>query len=378
MRDLDILLEIPNLGLADGYGQSAFSLAKIFIDICAEENLTLGILNKKNVCDPIERTSEFVHYNSLIVDKTEIGKVNIFLRYSLPEYERWGSKFSIAMTMFETDAVPSTWVDPLNVHNLVVTPTKWGKEIFQKYIKTPVVDIPLPVYTDYYQIQNFKNILKPASNKFRFIAVGHFMLPDRKRHIHLIDAFHKKFKGTNAELYVKTSWIGKECQHQNRIDEFAVGKENIILDLDNNISSKEMLGMYLSSHCGLWPSQGEGFGLPQAEIALLGRPLVVADNSAMTTMKEYFPWVSAAPCTSIPSDYSPQQINCKTGHWANCDMEDFLNRAESIYQSWEENKSNFKNLIWESHTNNKLRNFISHESIKEKFRIIIKAIMEKA
>jgi hypothetical protein len=378
VKHLDFLLEVPNIGLTEGYGQSGFSIAKIIQEVCQEQHLSFGLSHKRTIVNSIRKDDDFEYFFPVRVNPETTKDINIFMRYALPEDKRFGAKFAISMTMFETDVVPPAWIEPLNSHELVVTPTEWGAEIFKKYLSVPVYSIPLPVHSDFYQIRPDLYYIRPPNNKFRFITLGHYLPYDRKRLIPLIEKFQKRFAGTNAELYVKTNTVVTGFPEEKDLCVFTKNRPNIKLDLNSKLSSTEMLNLYLSSHCGLFPSLGEGFGLPQAEIGLQGIPLIVADNTAMTSMKEHYPWIVTVPCKEVEAQYHDHVGGLiDNGHWFECNMNDFLNKAEQLYSLWEKDKNLYEERMWNAHHSNLLRDFISHNRIKKIFQILIKKIMEK-
>lgn len=372
-QDVDFLLEVPNLGLADGYGQSARSIVKLMGDVCKEEDINMRILNKRNVCGPIVREEEFQEVKNLLIDINQVNHSKFYLRYALPlprdpnfESDKYGT-----FTMFETDAVPQSWVSPLNTQDVVVTPTEWGKEVFEKYIKAPVVAIQLPVSKEYYFQRLDNEIANINDDTFRAITVGNYFDPDRKRIIELIEGFANRFNGKNAELVVKSSWLNRASKDAANIESVCKKYDNIILD-SRNLSTKELLGLYCTTNIGLFPSQGEGYGLPQIELALLGRPIIFAMNTALITTSKYFPSSVWVDCEKVPSDYSPQKITGNTGNWFKCDMDVFLDRVEEHYKHWARNGNNSnRTLIIDNHRNDILRHYCSHEIIKEKYRMFL-------
>lgn len=366
--DVDLLIEVPNLGLADGYGQSARSMIKIFTEIAQEEGIKMRVLNKKNVCPTIKMEDEFKEISELLVNGQNLGKVELYLRYALPDPQRYGAKKFVTMTMFETDTVPPRWVKFLNDMDGVIVPTEWGAEVFRKNIKPPVHVVPLPISKEYYQTLDEK-ILLPNTEKFRFITVGTYFYPDRKRLIPLIETFGKRFKDENCELYVKSTQTDTHFTKINIAD--VCGKySNVILN-GKNVNTEELISLFCSSHAGLFPSYGEGYGLPQVELGMLGRPIIVSDNTSLISMKNYIPLCFTVPAEKkVPSNYLPQKIE-NTGNWFECDIDDFLDIAEKLYSWWLEDKENYNNYIYTAKHSKTLRDYISHESIKKRFRKII-------
>jgi len=279
--------------------------------------------------------------------------------------------------MFETDSLPGYWIDPLNHSDLVITPTEWGAEVFRSLITAPVVSIPLPVNALYYR-QRPEEELLPADDKFRFITVGNYFRPDRKRILPLIEAFGKMVKFEDCELLVKTSWMDRGDPESEDIYGACEKYDNVVLNA-KNISTEELIDLYLTSHCGLFPSYGEGYGMPHAELALLGRPIVIANNTALTTMAQYMPDVIKVPCKKvINANYSPQMIQGNVGHWFECNMNQFVKIALERYRSWSYNKEVYNSNIINNHRDTKLSGFISHDHIKEMFRLVLLEEIGKA
>lgn len=341
----------------------------MLIEICDEEHLVLKVVNKRNLCKPIERSEEFDLVSRYLIEEPSIRTPKVFLRYSLPKMAKYNAKRFISMTMFESDTVPPSWIDALNFSDLVIVPTDWGKNIFSSCVTSEVTTIPLPVNSIYYnQMLSFD--LLPGKDKFRFITVGNYFQPDRKRLIPLIETFGEYYKDNDdVELYVKSSWTDKGSPNTIAIDKVCSKYKNVILDT-NNVDTDELIKLYCSSHAALFPSMGEGYGLPHVEAALLGRPLVVADNSSMTTLSEKIPWIFKTKCKTVPANYTPQLIS-DAGNWAECDMNEFMKKSDKLYKLWLKDKEAYNIKITQSHRSDKLRSYISHSNIKELFRAVI-------
>jgi hypothetical protein len=271
--------------------------------------------------------------------------------------------------MFETDNLPPAWIAPLNAADLIVTPTEWGAGVFRKYTTPKVVTIPLPIDSRYYPLIPSEKLL-PSKPRFRFITVGNYFDPDRKRIIPLIRAFGEKFKGKNCELYVKTSWLDEGSTRALPINTICEEYDNVILDR-TLLDTESLIKLYCSSHAALYPSVGEGYGLPHMESAMLGRPLVITNNTSMTSMSKYLPWNMKVECTPIKSDYTPQHIFGNCGNWFEGNMGKFLQKADRLFHQWEESPEEYNQKILEAHTSNLLRSYISHENVKEMFRKLL-------
>jgi hypothetical protein len=211
--------------------------------------------------------------------------------------------------------------------------------------------------------------------RFRFISVGNYFFPDRKRLLELIDGFSNMFAAENCELYVKTTVMDGPPRTED-IEKFCQKYDNVILDRRSLLTS-ELIDVYCTSHAALFPAYGEGFGMPHAELTLLGRPLVIANNTALTTMSNYMPDVYKVECRElVESNYSLQCIS-NAGHWFKCDMNEFLVQAKNVYERWLFNKEAFRDNIVKNHLENDMQEYISHHRIKELLRIAVLEQLEQ-
>lgn len=373
-QNVDILIDAPNLGLADGYGQSARSIIRMLIEIGEEENLSVKILNRRNLCPAIDRTKDILEIQNHLIEKESVTSCNIFFRYALPDIIDIPYKISILLTMFESDRVPAGWIPILNQRDVVINPTEWGRSIFSRDTTTKVICIPLPLNPIYYRSRIASDIFIGKNDVFRYITVGNYFEPDRKRIYELIEAFGKDQRFSDSHLYVKTAWADKGNGRSRDIVSLAKLYKNVELDL-KNLATEELYDLYRTSHCGLFPSKGEGYGLPQLELSMMGRPLILAENSSFTSLRNLITDASLVKCKPIPSNYSPQLIS-NTGNWAKCDLKEFMNAAYSEKEIWDHNRDKYISKMLKNNHSDKLRYNISHVSIKEKYRVLMLEQME--
>jgi len=81
-----------------------------------------------------------------------------------------------------------------------------------------------------------------------------------------------------AELYVKTSVTG-------RLEEVPVRGARIVFD-SRRLPRRELARLYQDSHCFLFPSFGEGFGLTMAEALATGLPTIFTPWSATADLAD--------------------------------------------------------------------------------------------
>lgn len=166
----------------------------------------------------------------------------------------------IALTMFESDAIPNDWIEPLNRCDAVVVTSNWLVDVFKKCgVTAPVQALHLGI-SEKFQYQRRK-----AHKPFTFLAIGDGGL--RKGSHHAMFAFLRAFGDSkDVRLIIKA--------RNYSVDGFT--NENITL-LKEELSDDELLDLYRECDCMVFPSSGEGFGFPPREFAATGG-LVIATN----------------------------------------------------------------------------------------------------
>ena len=122
-------------------------------------------------------------------------------------------------------------------------------------------------------------------NKIKLLYVAR--LEKRKRHEWCINAFEYLYKnGFHVELNI----VGNgSCHYAKHIKNMIQNLENKYcnsIKLYSNISNHELNNLYITSDIFIFPSKGEGFGIPIIEAASFGLPCVVTESTALTELKE--------------------------------------------------------------------------------------------
>jgi len=169
-------------------------------------------------------------------------------------------------TMNEASTLPQFCVDNINKADYLFTPSKWCKNLLAKYFPSQRIHV---VNHGVSPLFEFKKRKFPVGKPFRFLWVG---APNpRKGWEEIIHVWDDVFKNVNSvELYVKTTGSGK-----------IESKKNLIFD-SSNMSLHELIKLYQSSHCFLFPTRGEGFGLTLAEAMSTGMPCIATNYSGVT------------------------------------------------------------------------------------------------
>lgn len=236
---------------------------------------------------------------------------------------------TIGYTMFETTAPPKVWTRSMNLCRLLMTPCPQNVEAFRnRGVTVPIHVVPQGVNPEAWPIIDRKDRDQP----FTFLMAGG--LTYRKNPITAVSAFRAAFPNNpDVRLILKTragkiggafeSWIQK------------IPRDDRIQIIQSNCSPTEMAQLMAVADCFIWPSRGEGMGLPPIEAMATGLPLICADNSGMSQYldsKYNFP----IPCKEVPvpkqadGGYPDQWGDC--GNWWEPNFDCFVETMRNVYK----------------------------------------------
>lgn len=193
--------------------------------------------------------------DSLIITAPEIYK------------QRISNKTNYLFTMFEGTTLPDEYVTNIRQADFLITPSQWVKGMLSQYFdKEKIFVVNHGISSEFI----YKRRKLPNTKPFRYLWVG---APNpRKGWEETIYTwtYGGFLNNPRVELYIKTTRI-----------EGVQKKGNIILD-GRNLSRKDLINLYHNSHCFLFPTRGEGFGLTLAEAMRTGLPCISTNYSGVT------------------------------------------------------------------------------------------------
>lgn len=183
----------------------------------------------------------------------------------------------IGFAVFETDGFTEIQLAAMKSCDFLLTPSSWGKKVLGDHgLKSDVVNEGID--PDAFPIQTPRE-----TGVFRFVSVG--KLEERKGTLQLARCFFKALEREDAELVL-------HCQNPFMQDG-GLGEISRALtgvgfkhDLDRKIFTRaglrvkfagrinEMSDAYYTADCGVFPSKGEGWGLPIHECVASGVPAI--------------------------------------------------------------------------------------------------------
>jgi glycosyltransferase involved in cell wall biosynthesis len=167
-------------------------------------------------------------------------------------------------TMYEADDIPASFASRLHLADHIIVPCEHNKWVFRKYTDRPISVCHEGCNTDVYY---FKDRQAPKITPFRFLWVG---APNpRKGWEEVVVAWNYMVgkENPNIELYLKTT-----------MGEIFEKRLNVTYD-SRNLSLKELVELYHSAHCFLFPTRGEGWGLTLTEAMSTGVPCIATQYS---------------------------------------------------------------------------------------------------
>lgn len=197
------------------------------------------------------------------------------------EFERLREpgKYHIAHFFWETDKVPPVFADGLNLVDEIWTGSQANKEAMEKGgVTKPIVIIPQPIETDRtwpaaYEIPEYEGYL--------FYSI--FEWTDRKNPLALVNAFLQEFgKDEKVGLLIKTYFRNFNLSNKRMIRNAIEGiraklsddqNKNLFIYLDL-MDRQQIMRLHVTGDCYVSAHRGEGWGVPQVEAMLAGKPII--------------------------------------------------------------------------------------------------------
>lgn len=231
----------------------------------------------------------------LICDKLANNKIDYKIKLIhvtpdlAPTYIESG-KYNIAFCYWETDLIPDEFKWGLEKVDEIWTGSKANEQAIRKAgITKPIYIFPQSIDTDIENVEKFKI---PGFNGFLFYSI--FEWTERKNPQALLKAYWNEFSANeNVALLIKTHYKGKTKENKRFIDRSIRSfKSKLIIDkypksyiYTEFMDSDEMKRLHATGDCFVSTHRGEGWGLPQVEAAIAGKPVI---STAYSGCHEYF------------------------------------------------------------------------------------------
>jgi len=199
------------------------------------------------------------------------------------EFNKLPTPYKIGITMYEADNplenLPE-WRHECRILDMLIVPCEYCKRTFSKFVThCPIKVVPLAVNPFYYTA-------KKKKPKDTFTFGMHGTLTGRKSPLELIDAFQKAFPTeTDVRLELKTR-LGICGYRQNHLPTITDSRVTI---LDEDWLAPKLRKWLEGIDVYIFPSKGEGFGMPPREAMATGCPTMLTNHTGLAGVcnKEY-------------------------------------------------------------------------------------------
>jgi len=233
-------------------------------------------------------------------NSTAKKKFDIVVIHSVPE--GWVRKmldvgeYKVGRTVFESDAVPWSWVVPVNnfVDELWV-PSQFNIQTFQSSgVKKPIIAIPQCVEFPKLNIASLRRSIKYryGCRKKDFIFLSVFAWNERKGLKYLLEAYGSEFSAQDnvCLLLLTRSYSGASKLPELNQTVTKMLKKYKRLDIPrfqlvSQVSDEELPKVYAASNSFVLATRGEGWARPIMEAIFYELPVIATNWSGHT---EYF------------------------------------------------------------------------------------------
>ena len=286
---LDVFFIAPKNNLKDGYGNTARQIERELMD-----------------------QSVFLNRN--------FNNQRIGFCYNYPyALERMKTPYKILYTMFESTRMPEDWGHYLNMANEIIVPSKFCALVMERQFGIRPKVIPLG-----FDRKNFTYINRPRQKVFTFLHYDAFKL--RKGWDLVFKAFNQAFIETDkVKLIFKTT----------REKTLPLSIEYPKIEIEKGeYPDRKMIQLLEKANCFVYPSRGEGFGLPPIEAMATGIPAIISNSSGMN---EYFDekFVYGVKHKLIPAKYDNENFKgMDLGSFAQASVNDLAKKMRLAYDDY--------------------------------------------
>lgn len=239
-----------------------------------------------------------------------------------PEYYS-GNKdqYRIGYTPWESSALPESWPGMMREMQEIWTPSQYCVDIFQEYNVNKIIrKVPHGIDPELWKIEN-----RFVSDKFVFFHIGGPTA--RKGGQKVVDAFIDLFDGRDDVFLLLKSNEATECRYYDKYNDFKSAKKHPqIKVIDYPIDVEDLVKVYNSAHCLVYPTNGEGFGLIPFQGIATGLPTIVTNATACADFAEM----------SVPLDSRPAPgVGVHVGDWVEPDLDDLRDKMKFVFDNFE-------------------------------------------
>lgn len=252
---------------------------------------------------------------------------SIILNFTMPIYYKYGEK-TIGHTPWESTEVPDSWIGPMRGVDDLWSCTNWSAEVLANASGKPVEVLPLPIEECWIPKK------REVSSPFTFIHVGEPAI--RKGGDLVLDAWRRRFANDPKFKLIFKCVKYPACRIKDKSGSIIASPsmfDNVEV-ITHVFTQQQMLELLYRSHCMVYPTRGEGFGLIPFEAIGTGLPTIVTDGGGTADFAKY--GIPLEPKAWVKSD---DQI-IHPGLWIDHSVDEIIDLMLHVYQNYDNISSN--------------------------------------
>jgi glycosyltransferase involved in cell wall biosynthesis len=265
-------------------------------------NFCDAILRRPGVGNLVEEV-DFMSQEALVKASQDSADddINIsFVSVNLQDHFRGRN---IQWIVFETTSPPEQLMDNLRPAHQVWVPSAWARDILlAKGLASEKLHV---VHEGVDADRYYPRFGEVSTNPFVFLFVGKY--EERKCLEETIQAFANTYgKDSSAELVVKTGYFKDDLDRTRRLYDYVntLACDNIKV-IYAGVDDTDLWNLYRGANAFVFPSRGEGWGLPLIEAAAMGVPLVTTVWSGQTE------FLSSCKTSVVPVEFTLGDVHCE-------------------------------------------------------------------
>jgi glycosyltransferase involved in cell wall biosynthesis len=286
-----------------------------------------SVTKHKHAISLVGKTNQVTEPTVLNAVRKEINQASAVVWHEQPRSSMILSPFerNIIILPFETTKIPRSWIARINSCQALFAPCEQNIQAF----KDSGVNVPMELIHWGVDPEKFSYMERPERPTFNFGTMG--ALSQRKGTDILVKAFLEEFpKEQDVRLILKTSNYGNP---------FAVHDKRVV-DKISPCTHEELLSdFFINVDCFVFPTRGEGFGLPSLEAMATGLPVIVTGWSGILEyMRPEYGWM--LDYKMVPAKAFTEEIykeDC--GDWAEPSFEQLKASMRYAYEHRDECKT---------------------------------------
>lgn len=228
----------------------------------------------------------------------------------------------VGVTMYESTRIPDGWAEILNTWNAVVVPAHFLVDVFRNSgVTVPIHVAPLGISETFFQTLR-RTMRRKRIMRFMAIVDG----GSRKNWMTALLAFNKAFgNDMRYQLVLKA----RKNAFTRRPHITNPNVKMVFADY----SDERLLKLYHECHVMIFPTRGEGFGLPPREFAATGG--VALATAWGGTADDVEQWGIPIPYQMQPAWGGIEKWEGRNGDWADPDVTVLANQLQLIATDFE-------------------------------------------